>query len=140
VTGSASAGAAASPDGTVTGTPRRWLRLEGAVLLAGSLIAYSATRQPWWLVPLTLLLPDLLMAGYLGGTRLGAQLYNIAHSTVLPAAVIGLGWWLGKPLVLALALTWLAHVGLDRVLGYGLKYNDNFQHAHLGHLGRAADH
>lgn len=110
------------------------------MLLAGSLIAYSATRQPWWLVPLTLLLPDLLMAGYLGSTRLGAQLYNIAHSTVLPAAVIGFGWWQGKPLVLALGLTWLAHVGLDRVLGYGLKYDDDFQHIHLGHLGRPGDH
>ena len=138
--GSASAGAAAGPDGTVTGTPRRWLRLEGAVLLAGSLIAYSATRQPWWLVPLTLLLPDLLMAGYLRSSRLGAQLYNIAHSTVLPAALTGLGWWQGKPLVAALALTWLAHVGLDRLLGYGLKYDDSFQHTHLGHLGQPGDH
>ena len=53
-------------------------------------------------MPLALLVPDLFMAGYLGGTRLGAQLYNIAHSTVLPAAMVGLGWWQSKPLVLAL--------------------------------------
>jgi len=73
ITGGTPAGAAARPDGTVTGTPRRWLRLEGAVLLAGSLIAYSATGQPWWLVLLAILVPDLLMAGYLGGNRLGAR-------------------------------------------------------------------
>ena len=126
------------PDGTVTGTPRRWLRLEGAVLLAGSLIAYSATGQPWWLVPLTLLAPDLLMVGYLHGTRLGAQLYNLAHATALPAAMVGLGWWQSRPLVLALGLIWLAHIGIDRLLGYGLKYGDHFQHAHLGHLGQRA--
>jgi Domain of unknown function (DUF4260) len=133
--GSASAYGAAQPGGTVTGTPRRWLRLEGVVLLVGSLIAYSATGQPWWLIPLALLVPDVLMIGYLRGNRLGAQLYNLAHSTTLPAALIGLGWWQSRPLVLALALTWLGHIGLDRLLGYGLKYDDHFQHTHLGHLG-----
>jgi hypothetical protein len=118
--------------GTITGQPRRLLRLEAAVLLAGSLIAYSATRQHWWLVPLTILLPDLLMVGYLAGTRLGARLYNLAHSTPLPAAVVGLACWQGKPLLLALGLVWLAHIGADRLMGYGLKYDDHFQHTHLG--------
>jgi hypothetical protein len=88
--------AAARTSGTVTGVPRRWLRLEAAVLLAGSLIAFSATGQPWWLVPVTILVPDLLAAGYLGGTRLGAQLCNVAHSTALPAAVAGLGLVAGQ--------------------------------------------
>jgi hypothetical protein len=134
---SSATGAAARPDGTVTGAPRRWLRLEGAVLLAGSLAAYSATGQPWWLVPLALLVPDGVMVGSLRGSRLGAQLYNLAHSTGLPAAMIGLAWWQGKPLVLARGLTWLAHIGIDRLLGYGLKYGDHFQHTHLGHLGPA---
>ena len=106
------------------------------MLLAGSLIAFSATGQPWWLVPLTILLPDLLMAGYLRGTRVGAHLYNLAHSTVLPAALAGFGWWQAKPLVLALSLVWLAHIGADRLLGYGLKYGDNFQHTHLGQPGQ----
>jgi hypothetical protein len=127
--------AAADTSGTVTGAPRRWLRLEAAVLLAGSLIAFSATGQPWWMVPLTILAPDLSAAGYLGGTRLGAHLYNLAHSTALSATVVGLGWWQGRPLVLALGLVWLAHIGADRLLGYGLKYGDNFQHTHLGQLG-----
>ena len=128
--------AAARTSGTVTGVPRRWLRLEAAVLLVGSLIAFSATGQPWWLVPVTILVPDLLAAGYLGGTRLGAQLYNVAHSTALPAAVAGLGLVAGQALVLALGLVWLAHIGADRLLGYGLKHDDNFQHTHLGQLGR----
>jgi Domain of unknown function (DUF4260) len=123
---------AAPPDGTVRGAPRRWLRLEGAVLLAGSLIAYRTTGESWWLVPPALLAPDLLMAGYLRDTRLGAHLYNLAHSTVLPAAVVGLAWWQSKPLIIALGLIWLAHIGMDRLIGYGLKYDDHFQHTHLG--------
>ena len=49
---------------------------------------------------------------------------------------MGLGWWQGRPLVLALSLVWLAHIGTDRLLGYGLQYGDNFQHTHLGQLGR----
>jgi len=117
--------------GTVVGAPRLWLRLEAATLLAGALIAYTTTKQPWWLIPLTLLAPDISAVGYLGGARLGARLYNIAHVTPLPAAPIALGWWQHIPLVAALGLVWLAHIGLDRLLGYGLKYNDNFQHTHL---------
>jgi hypothetical protein len=124
-------------DGIVEGTPRRWLRVEGATLLAGSLIAYSTTDQAWWLVPLTVLLPDLTMIGYLGGTRLGARLYNLGHSTPLPAATVAIGWWQDKSLVVALGLIWLAHIGLDRLMGYGLKYDDHFQHTHLGRLGRS---
>src|SRR5712691_69150 len=76
-------------DGTVVGAPRRWLRLEGATLLVGSLVSFSTTGQPWWLVPLTVFVPDLLMVGYFGGTRLGARVYNLAHSTSLPAAMVG---------------------------------------------------
>ena len=125
-------------DGMVVGTPRRWLRLEGMVLLAAALIAYSTTDQPWWLLALTLLLPDLTMTGYLGGPGLGSRLYNLGHSTPLPAATVALGWWQDKSVVVALGLVWLAHIGLDRLLGYGLKYSDHFQHTHLGRLGRSA--
>jgi hypothetical protein len=74
------------------------------------------------------------MVGYIGGTRLGAMTYNLAHSAPLPAALTALGWWQHDPLVLALGLVWLAHIGMDRALGYGLKYKDDFQHTHLGRL------
>lgn len=123
-------------DGMVVATPRRWLRVEGATLLAGSLIAYSTTGQAWWLAPLTLLLPDLTMVAYLGGPRLGSRLYNLGHSTPLPAAIVAIGWWQDKSLLAALGLVWLAHIGLDRLIGYGLKYGDHFRHTHLGRLGR----
>ena len=122
-------------DGAVSGAPRLWLRLEAAALLTGALIAYSTTGQHWWLVPVVVLLPDLAMTGYVGGTRIGAFLYNLAHATPMPAMVIGLGWWQHRPLVLGLGLVWLAHIGLDRLMGYGLKYDDHFQHTHLGILG-----
>jgi hypothetical protein len=102
----------------------------------GSLIAYSRTRQSWWLVPFILLVPDVVMVGYLRGTRVGAHLYNVAHSTPLPAALAGFSWWLHEHLALALSLVWLAHIGMDRLMGYGLKYGDHFQHTHLGRPGK----
>ena len=135
VTG-AGATTVSAPDGVVIGTPRRLLRFEGAVLSVGALVAYSTTDRAWWLVPLTLLVPDLTMIGYLGGSRLGAYLYNLGHTTPLPAAVVAIGWWQDKSLIGALGLVWLAHIGLDRLLGYGLKYGDHFQHTHLGRLGK----
>jgi hypothetical protein len=123
-------------DGTVFGPPRRWLRLEGGTLLVGSLIAYSTTRQSWLLVLFILLVPDVVMVGYLRGTRVGAHMYNLAHSTPLPAALAGFSWWQHDHLALALGLVWLAHIGIDRLMGYGLKYGDHFQHTHLGRPGK----
>jgi hypothetical protein len=67
-----------------------------------------------------------------GWTRLGAHLYNLAHTTLLPAVMLGIGYWQADRLLMALALIWLAHIGLDRLLGMGLKYNDRFTHTHLG--------
>lgn len=121
--------------GTVHGAPRLWLRLEGATVFAGTAIAYPQTGRSWWLVAIVLLLPDLSMIGYLGGTRLGALMYNAAHATPAPAALLGVGWWQHQPLLTALALIWLAHIGLDRLMGYGLKYSNDFQHTHLGWIG-----
>ena len=123
-------------DGTVTSGPRWWLRVDGLVLLAGSLALFATTGESWWLVPLVILLPDVFMAGYLGGTRLGAFTYNLGHTYLAPAIVAGAGLWAGNDLVTALGLLWFAHIGMDRAAGYGLKYDDAFGHTHLGWMGR----
>ena len=116
----------------VTGKPLRWLRLDGLVLLAAALILFAATHQPWWLVPAVILLPDLFMLGYLRDTRVGAAVYNLGHSYLLPAAMSLAGAVGHHPLTLALSLLWLAHIGMDRLARYGLKYDVSFQHTHLG--------
>jgi hypothetical protein len=124
----------------VVGAPRPWLRIEGLTLLVGALVAYSTTGRRWWVVPIARFQPDVAMAGYLGGTPAGAHLYNLAHSTPVPAVAVGLGWGRGAPLVAALGLVWLARIGLDRLVAYGLKYDDHFQHRHLGWMGGRHDH
>ena len=125
-------GAVSSGGGVVTGAPRRRLGLEGLVLLAGALTAYGILGQPWRIVPAGILIPGIAMGGYLAGTRPGAHLHNIAHATLLPAVMLGTGYWQADRLVMALALIWLARIGMDRLLGTGLKYNDRFTRTHLG--------
>ena len=125
-----------SPAGSVAGAVRVWLRIEGvAALVAGVALYLHEGGQVLWLVPL-LLAVDVSMAGYLAGPRLGAISYNLAHNWATGLAVLGSGVALGSmPLLLAGAVL-VAHVGFDRLAGYGLKYPTAFRDTHLGRLGR----
>lgn len=122
--------------GYVTGMPRLILRFEGLALLAAAVWAYWLTAASWWLFALLFLAPDVSFVGYLAGPRIGAAVYNAAHSTIGPILLAGaslLGW----PALLPLAIIWAGHVGFDRALGYGLKYPDAFGSTHLGWIGKA---
>ena len=122
---------------SVTGLPLRILRSEGLVLLAAALAAFfTGLDQPWWLVPLLLLIPDVLMVGYARSNRLGAVLYNLAHSYPAPAVLGAAALVADAPLWQGVALVWFAHIGMDRALGYGLKYETGFADTHLGRIGR----
>ena len=124
--------------GAVTGGLRSLLRLEGLALLAGMTLLYAVWGRSWWLYAILFLAPDLSFAGYLAGPRIGAIVYNAAHSTLAPAALLTAGFALTSPLALSLAMIWLAHIGFDRALGYGLKYSDGFGFTHLGRIGKDA--
>jgi hypothetical protein len=122
--------------GTVSGAPRLLLRAEGAALLVVSILLFSRTDTSWWLFAVLFLAPDLSFIGYLGGPRAGAAAYNAAHTTLAPA-LLGIGGLLvGQRLAVTLALIWAAHIGFDRLLGYGLKYAAGFGFTHLGRIGR----
>lgn len=113
---------------------RWWLRGEGLIVLAGALLLFAGTGQPWWLVPVVIFLPDISMVGYLHDSRVGALAYNLGHSYVLPAAAVLLGSLATNQVLLVLGLLWFAHIGMDRAMGYGLKHDDSFHHTHLGWL------
>lgn len=112
---------------------RTWLKLEGLAVLALSTLLYASFGGTWLLFFALLLLPDSFMFGYLAGPRVGAFAYNIGHSYVLPAALLATGLFISGTLILSLGLIWFAHIGLDRMLGYGLKFSDAFKHTHLSH-------
>ena len=127
----------AQQDGMVSGAVLLWLRVEGLALLAAAAVLYAAVDGGWLLFAVLFLLPDVAMLGYLAGPRIGAAAYNIAHATVLPWALAALGWF-AAPALVPIALIWLAHIGFDRAMGYGLKYPGAFGDTHLGRVGRGA--
>jgi hypothetical protein len=124
--------------GSVSGAPRLLLRAEGAGLLIVAGMLYGETGAAWWLFAVLFLAPDLSFLGYLAGPRAGAIAYNAAHSLVAPLALAIAGLLLPAIPPLALALIWIAHIGFDRLLGYGLKYQAGFGFTHLGRIGKAA--
>ncbi len=90
----------------------------------------------WWWYPLLFFTPDVSMLGYLGGTRLGAVIYDIVHHRALSIGIYILGAILANPPLQLAGLILFGHSSLDRVLGYGLKYSDSFQNTHLGVMGK----
>jgi hypothetical protein len=120
----------------VAGMPHLLLRLEGLALLIFGTWAFAQTGLSWWLYGLLFFSPDLSFAGYMAGPRIGAGIYNAAHTTIGPAILAGLGLMLTSSAIVGLAALWAAHIGFDRVLGYGLKYATAFSDTHLGRIGR----
>lgn len=120
--------------GAVQGSVRTWLRVEGLVVLAFAAWLYAEGDYSWILFAALFFVPDVSFAGYLAGPGVGAVVYNAAHSYIGPI-VLALGS-IATGRTAELALIWAAHIGFDRVLGYGLKYPTGFSDTHLGRIGR----
>jgi hypothetical protein len=125
-----------APSGVASGWTRAVLRLEGAAAFAASAALYAHAGFSWPLFAILFLAPDLAMLGYLAGVRIGAGAYNVAHTYALALPLALFGFLAGRPAILAVALIWIAHIGFDRALGYGLKYPTAFGDTHLGRIGR----
>jgi hypothetical protein len=123
---------------TIEPQARRWLQIEGLAVLVAAGLAYGRLGGDYlWLIP-ALLVPDLAIAGYLAGPRIGALTYNFVHNWALGLAVVAAGLGLGvAPLTLA-GLVLVGHTGMDRSVGYGLKFLSSFHDTHLGRIGRAS--
>lgn len=121
----------------VTGNVRLLLRLEGVAAFAAAVAFYAQGGFSWPAFVVFFLAPDLAMLAYLAGPRAGAIAYNLAHSYVLAAALTLAGFFGGVPAVAAGGLIWIAHIGFDRALGYGLKYSSAFGDTDLGRIGRS---
>lgn len=107
------------------------LRLEGAAILTVSLFSYHSLGGGLGRFLLLFLWPDLFMLGYLVTVLWGAHLYNLAHTEAFPVLFGVSAYIMHKPTALLFAFIWLAHIGFDRTLGYGLKYPTFFKDTHL---------
>jgi len=112
-------------------SPSWLLRLEGAVVFIIALVLYSRLESGWLLFVLLFFVPDVSMIGYAVNTRIGATIYNLVHAYALPAILGLVGLFTVNALLASLSLIWFAHIGLDRVLGFGLKYPTVFKDTHL---------
>src|SRR6266478_8874754 len=108
-------------------TPRPLLHSEGAAVFILSLFAYHGNHGSWPRFTLLFLVPDVSMLGYLANTRIGAITYNAVHTYVGPLALAGYSFASLHHSMLSLSLIWIAHIGFDRMLGYGLKYPAQFK-------------
>ncbi len=123
--------------GFVTGGVRTLLQLEGLTAFAAALAIYAHAGFSWAAFALFFLAPDLSMLAYIAGPRAGAIGYNCVHTYALPLLLTLAGFAGGVPVAAAGGLIWAAHIGLDRLLGYGLKYPTAFGDTHLGRFRRS---
>jgi hypothetical protein len=133
--GSAPAPARAA-GGSASGGVRTVLRLEGAAAVVAAIALYGHAGFPWLALVILFLAPDLSMLAYLAGPRAGALAYNLVHTYALALPLALAGFADGSTIASALALILIAHIGFDRMLGYGLKYASGFSDTHLGRIGR----
>ena len=107
---------------------------------------FGVSGGGWALFALLFFAPDLSFLAYLAGPRVGAIAYNLAHTYASPATLLIVALVLSRrpgeqPVAITaavLSVIWVAHIGFDRTLGYGLKYPVAFEETHLGRIGRAA--
>jgi hypothetical protein len=113
-----------------------WLliRLEGIAIAVAGVVLYAHGDHSWWLFVALALAPDLAFVGYAAGPAVGAAAYNLTHNLVFPLALGTTGVVWDSDWAVAIALIWLVHIGVDRAIGYGLKYPTAFKDTHLQHV------
>ena len=121
----------------VSGAPKALLRLEGLAVLAAAVTGFIGLQGSWPMFAALILVPDIGLVGYLVNPRTGSITYNAVHTYAAPIALAFMKPLLG-PVVFPLALIWIAHIGLDRAVGFGLKYGSAFKNTHLGVIGSRA--
>jgi Domain of unknown function (DUF4260) len=112
-------------------TPGPLLHLEGVAVFAVSVCAYQWNHGSWLQFALLFLVPDISMVGYIASARVGAITYNAIHTYVGALALAGYSFVAGHQTALMLSFIWIAHVGFDRMFGFGLKYPTRFKDTHL---------
>jgi hypothetical protein len=111
--------------------PRILLHAEGVAVGAATVALYFHADYPWWLFLALVLAPDLSAVGYLAGPTIGAATYDAAHTYAFPVALAAIRVLVDAEVAVQLGLIWLAHIGVDRAIGYGLKYPTGFKDTHL---------
>lgn len=124
---------------TVSGGVNYLLRLEGFTMFVFTLMSYEFLQFDWGTFVLLFFIPDLALFAYIAGPRAGAVCYNATHTYILPLILFATGFFRNNVDVESWAIVWMAHIGFDRSLGFGLKYSRGFRYTHLRKLGHSAE-
>ena len=111
------------------------LKFEEFALVFLGIVAFSQLTFSWWWFVVLILLPDLGMIGYLINSKIGAYTYNFLHHRTLAVFVFFAGWFLDREVLMLMGIILFSHIALDRLLGYGLKFEKGFKFTHLGEIG-----
>ena len=112
----------------------RIIRLEALLVFILSLICYFFVGESWLLFLVAWIIPDVGMIGYLKNKKLGALFYNTTHTYLFSLSLVSAGYYLDNNILLALGIIFTNHIGLDRFLGFGLKYPNGFKDTHIQRL------
>ncbi len=112
-------------------TVKRLLRLEGWAVLTLALYFYQMLDFSWLWFFILLFVPDLSILGYLINARIGAVIYNVFHTYTVPVVLVTVTFMFAIKLLLLISLVWCAHIGMDRLFGFGLKYKTSFHDTHM---------
>jgi hypothetical protein len=113
------------------------LKLEELFMFALSIFFFAKLDFAWWWYPVLLFTPDFSMLGYLINSQIGAWTYNFVHHKALGLSIFTVGIILASQPIQLTGLILFGHSSMDRVMGYGLKHTDSFQHTHLGIIGKS---
>lgn len=113
--------------------PDLLLRLEALLVSFAAVLCFAKLHGNWLLFVILLLVPDLSLLGYLTehNERFAAVFYNLVHSYAAPIVVALVAWKLHAIAGEWVATIWIAHIALDRFLGFGLKYAQAPQPTHI---------
>ena len=113
------------------------IKLEELGQFLFAVFLFNQLDYPWWVFLACILLPDLSMLGYLINTKIGAWVYNFFQHKLLGLLVLMVGIWYEHDLLSVTGVVLFAHAAMDRVFGYGLKFQDDFKHTHLGWIKKS---
>ncbi|MEH7457467.1 DUF4260 domain-containing protein [Bacillus sp. JJ1127] len=113
---------------------KKIIHMEGLMVLVASIYMYSLCDFSWFIFFLLLLAPDVSMLAYFLNDQAGAMVYNLFHTYVVSILLILIGMFLNLDVMLMSGLIWTAHIGMDRMFGYGLKYKTGFKDTHIQKL------
>jgi hypothetical protein len=108
------------------------LKLEEIAQFGLGIFLFSQLTFAWWWFLALILAPDVAMIGYLINSKIGAWIYNFFHHKLLAIALFIVGYYTHNQIIELVGIILFAHSAMDRILDYGLKYEDGFKHTHLG--------